>query len=172
MGDIVAVTELLGAMKLRITEIVVKDERPFCIADLTEFEVGGKKYRMEYGTVKNNISTLVKGGFVERAFSSRPAFYTIPGRKFSKSMTLDHMGVSSAIIDQSVLKPMPIYNWLKNQPIEKQSLHNIRLRFECNGIWNTFCKMYPTFVNPDNKDIKLPTLVYFDYLDVTVTIHQ
>jgi cbb3-type cytochrome oxidase cytochrome c subunit len=44
-------------------------------------------------------------------------------------MTLDHVGVPNAIIDQSILKTMPIYNWLKRQPTEKQSLHNIRLKF-------------------------------------------
>ncbi|HET7389499.1 MAG TPA: hypothetical protein VFJ51_01655, partial [Nitrososphaeraceae archaeon] len=81
---------------------------------------------------------LRKSGEVELAFRSRPAFYTIPGTKFDKSMTLDHMGVPNSIIDQSVLKPMPIYNWLKNQPMDKQSLHNIRLRFASNGIWNIF----------------------------------
>ncbi|MGB6530231.1 MAG: hypothetical protein WBF33_19180 [Candidatus Nitrosopolaris sp.] len=27
-------------------------------------------------------------------------------------------------------------------------------------------------VNPDNKDIILPTSVYFDYLEVAVTIHH
>lgn len=82
------------------------------------------------------------------------------------------MGVPDAIISQSILKTMPIYKWLKNQPMEKQSLHNVRLRFESSGIWNIFSKIYPTLVNPDNQDIKLPVSVYFDYLDVTVTIHH
>ena len=30
----------------------------------------------------------------------------------------------------------------------------------------------PALVNSDNKDIKLPASIYFDYLDVTVTIHH
>jgi hypothetical protein len=90
-------------------------------------------------------------------------------------MTLDHVGVPNTIIDQSVLKDMPIYNWIKRQPMEKQSLHNIRLRFESPGLWNIYSKMNTTttfVVNPDNKDITLPTSVYFDYLEVGVTIHH
>jgi hypothetical protein len=55
--------------------------------------------------------------------------------------------------------------------MEKQSLHNIRLRFESAGLWDIYSKMM-FVVNPDNKDIILPTSVYFDYLEVTVTIHH
>jgi hypothetical protein len=159
-------------MKLKIKQIVWVEQRPFSFADFREFEVGGEKYHMTEGTFRNNISGLRKTGEVEPAFRSKPAFYTIPGNKFNKSMTIDHVGVPDAIISQSILKTMPIYNWLKNQPMEKQSLHNIRMRFECLGIWNIFYKIYPALVNPDNQDIKLPASVYFDYLDVAATIHH
>src|SRR5215469_16901802 len=121
------------------------------------------------------ISKLRKSGEVELAFRSRPAFYTLTGKKFNRTMTLDHVGVGvpNTIIDQSALKTMPIYNWLKRQPMEKQSLHNIRLKFESAGLWEIYSKMNTTFVvNPDNKDIILPTSVYFDYLEVAVTIHH
>jgi hypothetical protein len=70
---------------------------------------------------------------------------------------LDHVGVPNTIIDQSVLRSMSTYNWLKRQPMEKQSLHNIRLRFESGGLWNIYSKMNTFVVNPDNKDIILPT---------------
>jgi hypothetical protein len=172
VGDILEMSKILGVMKLKITEIIMKEQRPFTIADLKEFEVGDKKYQIGYGTAKNNISTLMKAGFLKRAFRSRPAFYTIPGKEFDKTMTLDRMGVPAAVIDQSLLKATPIYNWLKNQPVEKQSLHNIRLRFESPGLWHVFSKVQPALVNPDNKDIMLPSSVYCDYLDVTVTIHH
>ena len=56
--------------------------------------------------------------------------------------------------------------------MEKQSLHNIRLRFESSGIWEIFSKVCQALVNSDNKDIKLPASVYFDYLDVMTTIHH
>ena len=107
--------KLLGAMKLKIKEIVLIEGRPFSFADLKAFEIGGKRYEMEYGTIRNYVSLLRKTGEVQPAFKSKPAFYTIPGKKFTKTMTLNHMGVPDAIIDQSILKTTPIYNWLKNQ---------------------------------------------------------
>jgi hypothetical protein len=165
-------SKILSAMKLRIHEIVLKEQRAFSLSDLKTFEIGGKKYEISYGTLRNNISTLVRRGFVEPAFRSRPAFYTIPGKKFNRTMTLDRVGVPNTIIDNSVLKATPIYNWLKRQPMEKISLHNIRLRFESIGIWNIFSRVYPTHVDSANKDIKLPSSLYFDYLDVAVTIHH
>jgi hypothetical protein len=70
------------------------------------------------------------------------------------------------------LRQTPIYKWIKNRPTDKQALHNIRLTFEAADIWNIFSKVYPTDVNSDNKDIKLPTLLFFDYIDVIVTIHH
>jgi hypothetical protein len=59
---------------------------------ILEFEVGGKKYQMGHGTFRNNILRLKKRGEVELAFKSRPAIYTIPGRKFDKMMTLSYGG--------------------------------------------------------------------------------
>jgi hypothetical protein len=116
---------------------------------------------------------LKERGDVEEAYRSKPMFYTIPGKKFSKSMTRNHTGaIINTVINDSLLRQTPIYRWLKNRPTHKQSLHNIRLTFEAAGIWNTFFNVYPTLVNPDNKDIKLPTLMFFEYIDVTVTIHR
>jgi hypothetical protein len=140
---------------------------------LSKFEINGEKYEMNHGTFRNNISKLRKAGEVELAFRSKPAFYTIPGKKFSKSMTHNHMGaVINSVISESLLKQTPIYKWIKNRLPDKQALHNIRLTFEAVGIWDIFSKIYPTLVNPDNKGIKLPTLLFFDYIDVIVTIHH
>lgn len=158
-------------MKIRMRKIVLIKRRPFCVCDFREFEVDGKKYHMTDGTFRNYILKLRKKGEVELAFKSKPAFYTLPGHKFNKSMTLDHMGAIS-IINDSLLKQTPIYRWLKNRPTEKQSLHNIRLTFEANGIWKGFSTFYPDEINHDNKDIKLPSLIFFDYIDIAVTIHH
>ena len=66
-------SRLLGAMKLKIREIVIKEQRPFSFVDFREFEVGGEKYEMDHGTFRNNISALRKAGEVELAFRSKPA---------------------------------------------------------------------------------------------------
>ena len=78
--DDIEMSKTLAAIKLRIAEIVLKENRPFCIADLEEFEISGKKHRITYDTAKNIVSFLKKTGFVEPAFSSRPAFYTMRGK--------------------------------------------------------------------------------------------
>jgi hypothetical protein len=168
-------SKLDAAMLEHVAYIVFSENRPFSYRDCIHFKVNGNEYKMSHGTYRNKILKLKKQGQVELAYNSGIVFYTLKGKKFGNSqkmMTADHAGVPSAIISQSILKAMPIYNWLKKQPMEKQSLHNIRLRFESPGLWNIFSKIYPTQVNPDNKDIMLPTSVYFDYLDVAVTIHH
>jgi hypothetical protein len=167
----IALRKLRYLMKLKIREIVLAERRPFCYSDFIEFEVGGEKYHMDKGTIRNYISEFKKSGEIERAFKSKPAFYTIPGSKFDKSMTLDHMGVSS-IINDSLLRQTSIYKWLKNRPTKKQSLHNIRLTFVADGIWKAFSNTYANKINPDNKDIMLPSSIFFDYIDILVTIHH
>jgi L-ribulose-5-phosphate 3-epimerase UlaE len=50
-------------------------------------------------------------------------------------------------------------------------LHNIRLRFEAEGIWNVFSNIYPDYINQSNKDIKLESWLFNDDIDIIVTIH-
>lgn len=166
------VSKILSAIKLRIYEIVLKEQRPFSLSDLKKFEIGGKKYEIGYGTLRNNISSLVRTGFVVPAFRSRPAFYTIPGKKFDKSMTLDHTGVPPVIIHPSILKQTPIYKWIKNHPFDKQALHNIRLTFEASGIWYVFSRIYSHLIEHNSQDIKLQPLTFFGYIDIIITIHH
>jgi hypothetical protein len=52
-------------MKLKMKEIILIEQRPFSFADFREFEIGGKKYQMGYGTFRNSISRLKKRGEVE-----------------------------------------------------------------------------------------------------------
>jgi hypothetical protein len=137
------------------------------VADFREFEIGGEKYQMKDATFRNNISKL-KTEEVELAFKSRPAFYTIPTKKFSKTMTQDRMVVPDTIIDPSVLKQTPIYKWIKNRPFNKQALHNIRLTFQSIGIWDIFSSLKILY---NSQDTKLQPWK-FNYIDTTITIHQ
>jgi hypothetical protein len=45
----------LGAMKLKMKEIILIEQRSFSFADFREFEIGGKKYQMKNGAFRNNI---------------------------------------------------------------------------------------------------------------------
>ena len=74
-------------------------------------------------------------------------------------------------MDNSIIYP-PIYNWIKNRPVNKQALHNIRLNFESNGIWDIFSKVYPDRIEHNSQDIRLSPLTFFGYIDVTITIHH
>jgi hypothetical protein len=165
-------SKLLGAMKLKIKEIVQLQDRPFSYLDFAEFEVGGQTYKMTHGTFRNYISELKKAGTVKLVCSSKPAFYTIPGKEFNKSMAHHHAGVIHSIAPEHLIKSTPIYRWLKQRPIQKQALHDIRLTFKAAGIWDAFSNVYADKVNPANKDIQLPTSTFLNYIDVIVTIHH
>ncbi|MGA9170433.1 MAG: hypothetical protein WBZ20_09850, partial [Nitrososphaeraceae archaeon] len=88
-------------MKQRIKEIVLEEDRPFSFVDFRRFELNGEAYEMKHDAFRNNIVALKKAGEVELAFISGIAFYTIPGKKF-KSMTADHMGGTTTIINESL----------------------------------------------------------------------
>jgi hypothetical protein len=77
-------SKLVGAMKLKIKEIVLVQRRPFSYLDFAEFEVCGQDYKMSHGTFRNNISRLKKAGEIELALRSKPACYTIPGKNSTK----------------------------------------------------------------------------------------
>jgi hypothetical protein len=56
-------SRLLGAMKLKIREIVLVEERPFTSADFREFEIAGQKHHMTNGTSETlflSLKNLVK----------------------------------------------------------------------------------------------------------------
>ena len=117
---------------------------------------------------------LKKQREIELAYRDGIGFYTIPGRGFAKLMTSDHMGgtsLSPSSIDAG--KKTPIYKWIKNLPVEKQSLHNLRLTFSADGIWKVTSAIYPKQANDShNKDIGLSTWTFLDDIDVSVTIHH
>lgn len=165
-----------SAMRKRIREIVILEERPFSFLDFKSFEVDGKRYELENGTIRNYLSQLTKAGEIEFDYNSGIAFYTLPGRKFSKHMTADHVGDNShsfpLILQQLPFRNTPIYKWLKNRRFDKQALHDIRLTLEATGIWAIFQTIYHNSVNENNKDIRLPSLTFFKYLDVGITIHH
>jgi hypothetical protein len=81
-----------NAMRKRIREIVILEERPFSFLDLKSFEVDGMRYELKHGTIRNQLSKLAKSGEIEFAFYSGAAFYTLPGKIFTKQMTSSPMG--------------------------------------------------------------------------------
>lgn len=162
----------LNAMRKRIREIVISEERPFSFLDLKSFEVDGTQYELKHGVIRNYLSKLTKSGEIEFAYNSGVAFYTLPGRNYTKDVTAGHMGGPLSLLHQLPIKNTPIYKWLKNRRIDKQALHDFRLTFEANGIWVFFYKIHPNLVNNSNQDLRLPSLTFFEYLDIGITIHH
>jgi hypothetical protein len=162
-----------NALRKRIREIVILEERPFSFLDLKSFEVDGMRYELKHGTIRNYLSKLAKSGEIGFAFYSGVAFYTLPSTRFTKQVTGNHVEGPLSLIHQLPIKNTPIYKWLRNRRFDKQALHDIRLTFEAMGIWTIFNNRYSNLAdNYNNNDIRFPTLTFFKYLDIGITVHH
>jgi hypothetical protein len=179
-------SELLKAMEFRMRKIVLEENRPFSVNDFVSFEVDGKEYSMVEGTFRNNMVWFRDNGIVELAFRSDKAYYTLKGKKFTERMvtSTNHEGVSTMSSSSSsssmslVHRQTPIYESLTDRPFESQSLHDIRLRFKAEGIWDTLHSVHTHDVIKDlndvSKDIFLKPWKFYNDEDVEikVTIHH
>jgi hypothetical protein len=166
-------SKLLEAMRSKIKEIVIEEHRPFSAGDFRRFEVDGQEYKMSQGTYRNYVVMLKKNREIEFAFNSGRAYHTLAGKKFTKSMTTDRVGGTSSHLSAAGRKTS-IYRRIKNISVDKQSLHDIRLVFYAQGIWDMFYTIYPDVVDHEsnNKDLRLPTWKFIDDIDVVITIHH
>jgi hypothetical protein len=155
------------AMQEHMANLVFVESRPFTYAEFLRFHVNEKEYNMTHGTFRNKISKFIKSDTVEVAYRSGPTFYTLNGMKFGKQnlMTLDHTMVSSSTNN-------PIYKLIKDLPMDKHALHNIRLRFEVQGIWSLiYLQNYELKVDATSKDITLKSW-NFDGLFLRTVVHK
>ncbi|MGA9845466.1 MAG: hypothetical protein WBQ25_24475, partial [Nitrososphaeraceae archaeon] len=159
-------TKLDKAMQEHMASIVLSEHRPFCFLDFLQFEVNGFKHSTAHGTFRNKISKLIKKGKVEVSYRSYQTFYTLKGRKFGKSMTRNHTGVTARL-----RKSNWIYETINNLPLDNNSLHNIRLSFQVRDSWSILSSNSIFKLNPRNKDIRLPGICVDDLL-IGVTIHR
>jgi hypothetical protein len=144
-----------------------------------KFEVNGQEFKMSHGTFRNKISCLMKEGLVEVSYKSHITFYTLKGLKFGKAsriaMTGNHMVVAPHTMQQ--LSDNPVYRIIKDLPLEKNSVHDIRLKFHVPEIYHvivsrtTHSLLYDYTANPISKDISLPAW-QIENLDVKVVIHK
>ena len=172
-------------MIIHIHHLVHDEQRPFSYLDFMKFEVEGREFKMTHGTFRNNVSSLIKEGLVEVSYKSNITFYTLRGVKFDKAsrivMTGNHTGVpfiSSASSSPSLMTSNPLYRIIRDLPLDKTSVHDIRLRFTCPGIYaiisspiSNKVQGYDYTMNTRSKDILLPTWKINDVL-VKATIHR
>jgi hypothetical protein len=153
------------AIEKHMTHIVLTEKRPFSHRDFMLFEVDGKEYRMTHGTFRNKILTLRKKGKVELAYNAGTAFYTIKGIVFGKKMTPDHAGVYHSKMDS-------FSRLICDLPTETPAVHDIRLKFQVQGIWSKLPSIHPEIpVNQRSKDICIPTWKIGALL-VRTTVHK
>jgi len=167
-------------MIIHIHHLVHDEQRPFSYLDFMKFEVNGLEFKMTYGTFRNNISTLMREGLVEVSYRSNIAFYTLKGVKSDKAsriaMTCNHMGVMQPNATPQ-LSNNPVYRIIKDLPLGKNSVHDIRLKFHVPEIHQTIVSqtthylLHDYAINPISKDILLP-LWQIENLNVKVVIHK
>lgn len=155
-------TILEDAMLERIDHLVSVEYRPFSYHDFLHFEINGSEHRMCHGTFRNKISKLRKKNQVEVAYRSVQTFYTLKGHKFGKPVTPNHMGVSPR---------NSFYQMIKDLPLDKNSLHDIRLWFKVPGLWALLSANSAYKMNPRSKDIRLPDINEND-LFIGITVHR
>jgi hypothetical protein len=180
-----ALSDLTDAMIIHIHHLVHEEQRPFSYLDFMKFEVEGREFKMTHGTFRNNVSSLMKEGLVEVSYKSSVTFYTLRGVKFDKAsriaLTSNHTGVpfiSSASLAPSILTSNPLYRIIRDLPLDKNSVHDIRLRFSSPGIYAIASSTISQnaqgcncTMNTRSKDILLPTWRIDDVL-VKATIHR
>jgi hypothetical protein len=155
----------------RVKEIVLNEHRPASFLDfLPSFQIEGKEYDITHGMLRNILSTLIRTRQIQIAFKTKQTFYTLPGITFgrSKMMTPYHTGVpcsSSAANNDS------IYRLIQDLPIGRNTLHDIHLRFNSEGIWSALSTTASFKIDSFSKDIRLPSWEIRG-LSIKTTIHR
>lgn len=104
---------------------------------------------MKPKTYRNKISKLKQDGIVELDYKSTIAFHTLTGHKFGKAGTKYHTGITISHND-------PVYQMVKNLPMDKRSVHDIHLKFVAPNLYETFpLRDFPRI--KVNKAIAIPT---------------
>jgi hypothetical protein len=145
---------------------------------------------MVHGTFRNYVSRLIKEGLIEIAYKSSITFYTLKGNKIGGlAMTGDHTGVASS--SESVSSPPlaqsplslssnPLYRMIRDLPLDRSSMHDIRLKFASPQIYSITSSSindrsrdhnYNYTINSRSLDILLPAWEIRNLL-VKVTIHR
>jgi hypothetical protein len=158
-------SELDEAMFTHMNYLVNVERRPFTFKDFEFFYVNGKEYYMRHGTFRNKITALKKLDKVEVVFHSAGlAFYTLKGVIVGRLIPSNHMGVSYT---------NPFYYYIQDLVLDKNSIHDIHLKFESKNIWSLFSSN-PTFkLNSFSKDIRLGKWKINDNdIYALVTIHR
>jgi hypothetical protein len=162
----------------RMAVLVYVEKRPFCYKDFLFFEREGREYRYEHGTIRNIFAKLRKEGKIEFVYQSIQAYHTLTGANVGKSITLNHG------VDYLTHKQNRFLKFLIDLPMDKDSIHNIRLRFLTKGLWSMLStasvtastvpaasRLVKSIDLENNKDITLHDMDLKDHT-IKTTVHR
>lgn len=155
-------TELDEALEQRMAFIVLHEQRPFSFKDLLYFEWGGKEFKPAYGTIRNKLNEYSDKGLIKLDYRTNLAYYTLTGHKFGKKLVTPN---------HTVVNEDSFYKMLKDLPLEKQSIHDIRLRFSVPSIWKILSVNPDFHINQRSKDIAIPSWSKCNAI-VRVVVHK
>jgi hypothetical protein len=153
-------SNLDDVMQERMAYIVFHERRPFSYSDFSDL--------MKHQTFRNMICRLKKDGIVELNHNSGIAFYTLKGQPFGKSSTPIHTGGLTVNVSNND----PLYQRIKNLPMGKQSIHDIRITFPVPNIYEAFAINTTFHEEKYSGDIRPFKLWNLDNSSVQVTIHK
>jgi hypothetical protein len=161
----------------RMAVLVYVEKRPFCFRDFLFFEHEGKEYRYEHGTIRNLFAKLRKQGKIEFVYQSLQAYHTLTGTDVGKPITPNHEE------DHLTHKQDRFLRFLGDLPMDKPSIHNIRLKFASKGLWSILSLSSLTTASPaasrlvksidlrNNRDITLHDINLMDHT-IKTTVHR
>jgi hypothetical protein len=145
--------------------INIFERRRFTYLDFKNFEIGGRIYFIPHGTFRNKISKFLRSGLVELYYNSKIAFYKLKDVTFgyAKSMTRNHMGISSVIPVTGVIPYTAVseaetfLGYLRTLDTNTNSIHDIHTKFTVPDIYiiMSLNPKYSKLINPVSKDIPL-----------------
>jgi hypothetical protein len=157
---------------MKMVEIVFVEKRPFCYAGFLSFEYEGQQYKFEHGTIRNIFSWLHKRGDIEYEYRSGPTFYTLPGIRFGKSITVNHTeGASSSSSSSSSRggvgghlssKQRTFLQIICEIPMDRQAIHDIRLSFTFKHLWSILYANTSPLIK--SKDMEIIMILHYNLL--------
>jgi hypothetical protein len=130
--------------------------------------------------LRNIFSKLQERRDIEYEYRAGPTFYTLPGIKFVKSMTVNHTEGGAYDSAQAVgthLSPKQntFLQCLLEIPMDKPAIHDIRLSFTFKHLWSILSvSSNPMIKNEDtasNMDITLQDIELTDHV-IKTTVHN
>ena len=158
----------------RMAVFAFVEKRPFCFRDFLLFEHEGKEYRFGHGTIRNIFAKLRKDGKIEFVYQTTHAYHTLAGSNVGKSITPNHGE------DHLSHKQSRFLRFLDNLPMDKPSIHDIRLRFVAKGLWSMLSstpappaasRLIKSIDLKNNKDITLHDIDLKDHT-IKTTVHR